>query len=29
MDGTSLADALAGRNPSEVVRDPVPEIAAH
>jgi Rrf2 family protein len=29
MDGTTLADALAGRTPTEVARDPVPEIAAH
>jgi Rrf2 family protein len=29
MDGTSLADAMAGGNPTDVVRDPVPEIAVH
>ena len=29
MDGTTLADAMAGRTPSEVKREPVPEIVAH
>jgi len=29
MDGTTLADALAGRNPRGVARDPVPGIASH
>ena len=28
-DGTTLADALAGRNPSDVAREPVPGLAAH
>ena len=29
MDGTTLADALAGRTPTEVAREPVPEILTH
>ena len=29
MDATTLADALAGRNPSQVAREPVPEIVGH
>jgi Rrf2 family protein len=29
MDGTTLADALAGRTPTEVARDPVPGFASH
>lgn len=29
MDGTTLADALAGRTPTEVAREPVPEIIGH
>lgn len=29
MDGTTLANALAGRTPTEVARDPVPEIISH
>lgn len=29
MDGTTLADALAGRTPTEVAREPVPEIIIH
>ena len=29
MDGTTLADALAGRTPTEVARDPVPGILTH
>jgi len=29
MDGTTLADALAGRKPTEVAREPVPEILSH
>jgi Rrf2 family protein len=29
MDGTTLADALAGRTPAEVAREPVPEILTH
>jgi Rrf2 family protein len=29
MDGTTLADAMAGRTPREVAREPVPEILRH
>ena len=29
MDGTTLADALAGRTPTEVAREPVPELLTH
>ena len=29
MDGTTLAAALAGRKPTEVAREPVPEILSH
>jgi Rrf2 family protein len=29
MDGTTLADALAGRTPTEVAREPIPEILTH
>jgi Rrf2 family protein len=29
MDGTTLADAMAGRTPTEVAREPVPEIISH
>ncbi len=29
MDGTTLADALAGRTPSEVAREPIPEVIGH
>jgi Rrf2 family protein len=29
MDGTTLADALAGRTPTEVAREPIPEIISH
>jgi Rrf2 family protein len=29
MDGTTLADAMAGRSPTAVAREPIPGIAAH
>ncbi|MEX2318339.1 MAG: Rrf2 family transcriptional regulator [Bauldia sp.] len=29
MDGTTLADAMAGRTPSQVAREPIPEILTH
>lgn len=29
MDGTTLADALAGRTPTEVAREPIPELVGH
>lgn len=29
MDGTTLADAMAGRTPTEVAREPIPEILKH
>ena len=29
MDGTTLADAMAGRTPTEVARDPVPGMVSH
>lgn len=29
MNGTTLADAMAGRTPTEVAREPVPELVSH